>query len=120
MLGPNLSRTLESGEASPNGGGINHSPKHCYNYSKVSLELNSKISLPTNYYVSLQTNSKVEMVNIFEGGGGEQVKRYFDNIIFKIQKLIFSDFSKTFLHKKPLLVKRLTMDILLIMITNKS
>ena len=49
----------------------------------VSLETKSKVSILTNSNVSLLTNSKDEMVNISEGGGGEEVEQYCENIIFQ-------------------------------------
>ena len=61
-----------------------HSHSLRYSYSKVSLETNFKVSLLANSNVSLLTKSKVEMVNISEGGGGEEVERYCENIIFKL------------------------------------
>ena len=67
---------------------------------KVSPETNSKVSILANANVSLLTKSKVEMVNISEGGGGEEVERYCENIIFQELNLIFSDFSIIFLLNK--------------------
>ena len=41
-------------------------------------------SILANINVSLLANSKVDMVNVFEGGGGEEVERYCVIIIFSI------------------------------------
>ena len=51
------------------------------------------VSILANINVSLLANSKVDMVNVFEGGGGEEVERYCVIIIFSIHFFYFFRFS---------------------------
>ena len=72
------------------------------------------VSILANINVSLLANSKVDMVNVFEGGGGEEVERYCVIIIFGIHFIYFfrfSSFQKFYLAiklTKVLLAKKLT------------
>ena len=51
------------------------------------------VSILANINVSLLANSKVDMANVFEGGGGEEVERYCVIIIFSIHFFDFFRFS---------------------------
>ena len=51
------------------------------------------VSILANINVSVLANSKVDMVNVFEGGGGEEVERYCVIIIFSIHFFYFFRFS---------------------------
>ena len=58
------------------------------------------VSILANINVSLLANSKVDMVNVFEGGGGEEVERSCVIIIF----FVFSDFQIKMYHQNVVII----------------
>ena len=80
-------------------------PPKCryYNAKDSNAYILTHVSILANINVSLLANSKVDMVNVFEGGGGEEVERYCVIIIFSINFFYFfrlSTFQKFYLAIK--------------------